>query len=171
MDIIEEEREIITREEAYARGVVHYFNNIPCFKGHLSYRYTSTGHCVMCNQIKEKLKPKKEPKPKKERKVKNKDAINEYAKKWRAANPERYMKIVKDHMKKIKSDPVLHDKLKVQQRQRAQQRKQDPEYLDAYRKYQRDYRKKRSQEDPEFKKRCLEHSKKSMKKPKNTADE
>lgn len=40
--------EIITREEARAAGLKHYFEGRPCKHGHLSRRNTRNSHCLAC---------------------------------------------------------------------------------------------------------------------------
>lgn len=40
--------EIISRQEAKARGLVRYFTGIPCKNGHIAERYTKKSTCVVC---------------------------------------------------------------------------------------------------------------------------
>ncbi len=42
--------EILTRSEAQAKGLKHYFTGKPCKSGHLCERYTSVKTCVACNR-------------------------------------------------------------------------------------------------------------------------
>ena len=42
--------EIITRKEAKAKGLKHYFTGKPCIRGHLEKRPTSSSTCVACNR-------------------------------------------------------------------------------------------------------------------------
>lgn len=42
--------EVISRAEAKARGLKHYFTGKPCPKGHVDYRHTSGGACVACKK-------------------------------------------------------------------------------------------------------------------------
>jgi len=39
---------IITRKDALAHGLTHYFTGKPCKRGHVSKRYAKTGNCVEC---------------------------------------------------------------------------------------------------------------------------
>jgi hypothetical protein len=39
-----------TRQEAIARGEVHYNTGKPCSKGHVEGRYTLSGTCVACTR-------------------------------------------------------------------------------------------------------------------------
>jgi len=40
--------ELITRKEAKAKGLTHYFTGKPCKYGHIAKRFTSAGKCVDC---------------------------------------------------------------------------------------------------------------------------
>jgi hypothetical protein len=39
---------LVTREEAIARGFVKYYTGVPCKHGHDTYRYTTSGGCQYC---------------------------------------------------------------------------------------------------------------------------
>ena len=41
---------IITRKQALAQGLKHYFTGVPCKNGHISYRTTSDYLCSECNK-------------------------------------------------------------------------------------------------------------------------
>lgn len=40
--------EIVTQDQAHARGLVRYFTGKPCRKGHISERYVLNGACIAC---------------------------------------------------------------------------------------------------------------------------
>jgi hypothetical protein len=40
--------DIITRQQALAQGLRHYFTGKPCKRGHLSLKYAKTANCVEC---------------------------------------------------------------------------------------------------------------------------
>jgi G:T-mismatch repair DNA endonuclease (very short patch repair protein) len=42
--------EITTKEEAVARGERHFYTGAPCSRGHIDYRYVSTGGCKTCHR-------------------------------------------------------------------------------------------------------------------------
>ena len=44
------EREVISRDEAIARRLVHYFTGVACCQGHLSERSVKTKNCAECNR-------------------------------------------------------------------------------------------------------------------------
>ena len=46
--------EIITRAEAKAQGLTHYYTGEHCKRGHIQQRYTSTGVCVECGREKQR---------------------------------------------------------------------------------------------------------------------
>ena len=39
---------IISRDDAHAKGLMHFYTGQPCKRGHDSPRYVSTGGCIMC---------------------------------------------------------------------------------------------------------------------------
>lgn len=41
--------EVISREEAKSRGLMHFFTGKICKHGHVSKRFVSNGHCYECN--------------------------------------------------------------------------------------------------------------------------
>jgi hypothetical protein len=43
--------DIITRKDALAQGLVHYFTGKPCKRGHVAARYAKTANCVECTLI------------------------------------------------------------------------------------------------------------------------
>lgn len=53
--------EIITRKEAAAKGLKHYYNGVPCPRGHLGNRYVRYGQCLQCLAEDVKAKYKKNP--------------------------------------------------------------------------------------------------------------
>ena len=65
---------VVTREQAKAEGLAHFFNDEPCIRDHLSQRYVSTGACLACQVVylkdsrtKERERKKLDPAYKKER--------------------------------------------------------------------------------------------------------
>lgn len=58
---------IITRKDALAQGLTHYFTGKPCKRGHIAARYAKTGNCVECtlsifNKRPRKLTPEQQEK-------------------------------------------------------------------------------------------------------------
>ncbi len=45
-----------TRQEAKRRGCPRYWNDNPCINGHIDFRRTSNGECVVCNYVRS-IKP------------------------------------------------------------------------------------------------------------------
>lgn len=69
---------IISRAEAKAKGLKHYFTGKACKWGHVVQRYVSTCVCVVCAEDGCRRRREEDP-----------DRHNEYARKWREANPEK----------------------------------------------------------------------------------
>ena len=42
------ERDVVTRDEARALGLVRYFPGVPCARGHIDERNTRAGYCSQC---------------------------------------------------------------------------------------------------------------------------
>ena len=58
---------IITRSEAKAAGLKHYFTGKPCKHGHIHKRMTSSGNCMECDRTNETRKEKRREYSRKER--------------------------------------------------------------------------------------------------------
>lgn len=43
-------RELITRDEARAKGLKRFFTGLPCIRNHISERYVSVGSCCECSK-------------------------------------------------------------------------------------------------------------------------
>lgn len=48
--------QIISKSEARANKLVHFYTDVPCKNGHLSPRFTSNGACILCQNPKTKRK-------------------------------------------------------------------------------------------------------------------
>src|SRR5919205_1500981 len=59
--------EIISRDEALARGLKRYFTGKPCRAGHVAERYSGNGGCTECHRA----------------------YRADHARRWRKANPEK----------------------------------------------------------------------------------
>lgn len=68
--------EFISRSEAKARGLVHYFTGEHCSAGHVAARYTSSSKCIVCNTDAAR-----------EWRKTNKARENEITRQWRGRNP------------------------------------------------------------------------------------
>ena len=68
----------ISRKAAKERGLIHYFTGQPCKHGHTSYRFARNGECKQCSleRVAEYYHA-------------NKEARQQYTKKWREENKER----------------------------------------------------------------------------------
>lgn len=97
-------QEIITRAEAKARGLKHYFTGKVCKNGHCDRRHVSTGKCMRCSVMwalktyyldvdksrdKNRIKAKKASQYYIEYRIRNKDQIAARIKKWHSENIDR----------------------------------------------------------------------------------
>jgi 5-methylcytosine-specific restriction endonuclease McrA len=73
--------EIISREDALAQGLTHFFTGIVCSKGHLDLRFVSTKQCTECVRL-----------WKKEWRLLNRDKMNQAERLRRKRNPEKTTK-------------------------------------------------------------------------------
>lgn len=82
--------ELITRSEARAKGLKHFFTGVPCKHGHVALRYTSVKTCVECgrNYVRQSRLDNPEWWLKKDRtfRAKNPEKTKEACRKWREAN-------------------------------------------------------------------------------------
>ena len=86
----------ITKKQAIEKGIAYYYTGLPCKKGHISVRRSSSGHCMECRKEsvkRERDKPEYQAKRKKyldSRRsiIREQGKIN--AARWRTRNPEKY---------------------------------------------------------------------------------
>lgn len=98
-------KKVNTQKEALAQGIKRYFTGIPCARGHVEARLTSSRECMGCKREREQIKYKegqaiyrkqlyeanREEKIRKQREsaLRNYDTTLAYGKKWRNQNKER----------------------------------------------------------------------------------
>ena len=70
--------EVVSREEAKAKGLDRFYTGVPCRNGHFSERSTSHGRCLECKRASSKSWT-----------VKNNQRSREIKKKWRDEHPEQ----------------------------------------------------------------------------------
>ena len=51
IEYVVQNTDTITRSEAIILGTILYWNGIPCERGHVSPRYTKSGHCKECYRL------------------------------------------------------------------------------------------------------------------------
>lgn len=92
--------EIITRAEARAQGLAHYFTGKPCKHGHVEKRRTKDGQCLKCER--ESAARRRAANPEKSREADrryyeaNRKVVLDANRRWRAANPERAREISRE---------------------------------------------------------------------------
>lgn len=85
--------EIITRAEARAQGLAHYFTGKPCKHGHAEKRRTKDGQCLEC--IREVGRRRRAANPEKKREANrryyeaNRKVVLDASRRWREANPAK----------------------------------------------------------------------------------
>lgn len=83
----------ISRSEAVAQGLKHYFTGKPCSRGHVDIRMTSTGVCLACSRENSKAFREKNPEKiaatKRKSRIKHRDANIAYSKSYREKNGDR----------------------------------------------------------------------------------
>lgn len=90
--IIAYEGPIVTRKQAKAGGLLHYFQGSKCPQGHVSQRYTRNGECVTCSADRQRSDPRKTRDRNARSRAKHIDVVRRrsrdyMAKKW-AQDPE-----------------------------------------------------------------------------------
>lgn len=84
---------IISRAEARSQGLTRYFTGKPCKKGHISERYSGSGHCVTCMEQKAYTWRVSHPERGRENRSRyrktNLEKVKTWDAKWRFANLER----------------------------------------------------------------------------------
>jgi hypothetical protein len=88
--------QLISRQEAKAQGLLHYYTGKPCLRGHLSERLVSTKACCACKTEREQTPEYKAAKAAYAKKPEAKAARAAYAK----ANPEKEAARQAAHYKK-----------------------------------------------------------------------
>jgi hypothetical protein len=86
--------EIISRQEARAQGLTHYFTGQPCKHGHLTPRPVKFKTCMECHRLTSIENRIGKPEIRRVPSAQNKLAC----KKWRKANREYHLASVKAHM-------------------------------------------------------------------------
>lgn len=79
--------------EARRRGLKHYFTGLPCKRGHIAERFTSTRNCVECNKLRGRnlSDEQKEKRNKRSREYANRnpEKVTENWNKWAKENPRK----------------------------------------------------------------------------------
>lgn len=110
--------EIISRAEAKARGLKHYFTGKPCIRGHLVTRRTRSGQCKLCSA-----------EDARQWAIKNKERVSKYLKEWHAKNPERARELNQVWLEKNKQRQIDKRKAnaKILRKKTADWAKRNPE--------------------------------------------
>jgi 5-methylcytosine-specific restriction endonuclease McrA len=91
------DKKIVTLKEAKEKGFKLYFTGVPCKRGHISERYTTSHNCIECHYIKgaERYKKNRESELAKaaERYLQNKEVVKRRTKEWKAKNTSRVLEL------------------------------------------------------------------------------
>lgn len=85
----EETQIVVSRPNAKAAGLLHYFTGKPCKRGHFSPRNVNDSGCLACKNLQAK-----------ERYVKNPDTHIAFVKQSRARKPEKYKNYQQDYQRR-----------------------------------------------------------------------
>ena len=105
--------DIITRQQALAQGLTHYFTGKLCKHGHIAIRYASTRSCVACCEMHGQMFLAANP-----------GKSTEYSQRWQRKNPDQ-VKAVEARRVRLRTD-------QVRQREMAY-RSENAEAIRAYR--------------------------------------
>ena len=101
--------DIITRVEAQAQGLTHYFTGIPCRNGHVSVRGVKKWNCLECDRNQKAAERVRDPERvrlnEKKTADKHRDKKRAFTKEWRAANKEYTIQKDRERYARLKSDP------------------------------------------------------------------
>jgi 5-methylcytosine-specific restriction endonuclease McrA len=101
---IRSQSELLERDDARDRGLLRYFTGKACKHGHIAERHVSTGICLECGAMHQRLRWKLNPE---HMRAKERSRIaadlagnRERVKAWRKANPEKRRAAARRHNKK-----------------------------------------------------------------------
>jgi len=80
---------IITKEDAKAAGLKHFFTGAPCAQGHIAKRLVNSGKCAECRRIKSARERASNPDYFSDYRMINRERFAEYLSEWRRNNPDR----------------------------------------------------------------------------------
>lgn len=77
---------VVLRPEARLLNLNRYFTGVPCFRGHLAERHTSSGDCCECVRERRNRRQRETP-----------ELMRGYRRKWNQANPEKAVAATQKH--------------------------------------------------------------------------
>lgn len=80
---------IITKEDAKAAGLKHFFTGAPCAQGHIAKRLVNSGKCAECRRLKSARERASNPDYFSDYRMINRERFAEYLSEWRRNNPDR----------------------------------------------------------------------------------
>jgi 5-methylcytosine-specific restriction endonuclease McrA len=111
--------DIISRKDAKAQGLKHYFTGKPCKHGHVELRQTSSESCMECLRANAKKHAANNPKTEEQKAAKaaydreyvaaNRDKKRQQASAWKAANRDQ----ISEYNRRQYRDPVAGGKIRA----------------------------------------------------------
>lgn len=153
---------VISRVDAKAQGLKHYFTGKPCSRGHIGKRFVSSFACVACAKMHCQKAQQEHPgmfrEASKKYRAKNPEKVRAGVKKWRRENQDKVKAIKKRERENNKESCRRRSKrwyennrdLAIQRARESRLRR--PEEVKAY---FRKYRKERMANDPDFRMRMM----------------
>lgn len=80
---------IITKEDAKAAGLKHFFTGAPCAQGHIAKRLVNSGKCAECRRLKSARERASNPDYFSDYRMINRERFAEYLSEWKRNNPDR----------------------------------------------------------------------------------
>ena len=102
--------DILTRQDALAQGLTHYFTGKPCKRGHVGARYVKTRSCIQCTALHNAAFYAANP-----------GKSTEYSQRWQARNPDK-VKATESRRVRHRTDEVRARELAYRERTRDQRR-------------------------------------------------
>lgn len=120
----------INRKDAQSQGLRHYFTGQPCRNGHVSIRGVKKWNCLECDRglkVAERIRDPERVRANERRTAgRHREKKRQYVRDWRERNPEYAIEAARQRYEAIKADP---------------------QRMEEYRTYQRDYNMDRRREE------------------------
>lgn len=126
--------EVVSREQSLELGDKFYFTGIPCHRGHIVERYTSTQQCKLCVLLSSQTKKSRDNQL--TYRKNNKEKTNAYFRQWSEENKERrieYRNGNKEHISEYNKQYAERNRGKrnaIQSKRRAVKKQATPIWAD-----------------------------------------
>jgi hypothetical protein len=114
----------ISRKQAKAQGLRHYYTGVPCSNGHTSVRGVAKWNCLQCDREAKAAERLRDPERVRENErrtaAKHRRQKAEASKQWRNRNPDRVRHYANEHRRRYRTDPVFRAKIQATYNRHAQ---------------------------------------------------